>query len=308
MPFHNKVVRGFKRVAKEITPSRVRAAARLVLLDERPFKRLLKGDVKALPAAAFETLTLIPVLKVGRAAKIARAAKGLPIAERIGLGLTAAAAEGLGFGGERVVFHGTTREAARLIRKGGFRASKVFLEKGIPSGGQLPGVYTTRSVEIASAYARVASGLARETQKAAFAPSVVVAKIPRGVRLASRTRAQNLRGMALDFARKGRFTQQLPVFYGRVAKVTRRAGFEGIEDEFATVVFNPRLVKPVTLLPRSTGRAVAYGAGIGLAAAGALGVKRSARPINFPRPVSERKSETSSRRRIPDLSRFRRRR
>lgn len=65
MPFHQRL----GKLARQ--------TQRLLLFDERPVRRLLGGDFSkgTLASAAFETATLLPALKLGKVAKLAKAAK-----------------------------------------------------------------------------------------------------------------------------------------------------------------------------------------------------------------------------------------
>jgi len=86
---------------------------------------------RSLGPAVLQLLAIAPVAKVG---KVALAARGLPITERIGVGLAASSAK-------NVVFHGTEAKAAKGIKAIGFLAAK----------GR--GTFATRDVVIASLYA-----------------------------------------------------------------------------------------------------------------------------------------------------------
>ena len=72
MPFHNKLARLGKQVGRVVTSRPVQEARRLLVFDERPVLRLVRGDIKALPWAALEVGTVLPIAKI---AKLPKAAK-----------------------------------------------------------------------------------------------------------------------------------------------------------------------------------------------------------------------------------------
>lgn len=75
MPFHNKIARLGRQIGRLATSPVAQEARRLVVFDERPVLRLIRGDLNALPWAALEVATILPVGKAAKTAKLGLRAK-----------------------------------------------------------------------------------------------------------------------------------------------------------------------------------------------------------------------------------------
>lgn len=121
------------------------------------------GDIAKVGVAA---AAVIPAERGLRAIGFAREAKGLPMGERIGLGMRAAMESS-------PLFHGTTSAAAEAIRAGGFSGSAASEGERALHGGFPGKTYVSTSARTAAKYARSSSILSGDK---AARPAIVLAR------------------------------------------------------------------------------------------------------------------------------------
>ncbi len=132
---------------------------------------------------------------VGRAGQIAKAARGIPLGERIGLAARGALTND-------ALYHGTTRSAAQAIRRSGFSpvaVGKQYIRDFPAKEGEAIPTFVSTSVKQAASYAAASTRFAR-LENAAERPAIVVVKASKGARpLLQETSTVRGYGTALAF-------------------------------------------------------------------------------------------------------------